>query len=44
MKPQDFLTVADELSTGMTEAHWRSAVSRANLYERDVLGEVTWHA
>jgi uncharacterized protein (UPF0332 family) len=29
MKPRDFLDVADELSDGEGEAHWRSAVSRA---------------
>jgi uncharacterized protein (UPF0332 family) len=29
MKPRDFLDVADALCTGVNEAEWRSAVSRA---------------
>lgn len=29
MNPRDILDVADELCTGLKEAHWRAGVSRA---------------
>lgn len=47
MKPDDFLVVAEQLSKGAMEAHWRSSISRSyyalfNLILHELSSTVKW--